>query len=735
LLPVVEEFPVAERYGARPEAWEEWAALGVGDDLLPAVANPHAEIAPDSTMKALGKTPSRYNKDRQVVGIGKWTSYMASPNELKRWAAEPDYSLSVILRQLGAIDVDVADEGRAKAIRDAIITFLGPVPVRYRANSGKLLIPFRRGFAMPKRVLQVEGGMVEILGDGQQFIADGMHPSGERYQWNGTTLPDMPELDEERLNELCSLLEMCFGTGVWKIAREKREGTGHELATADNVADWLVDNWETYDAGNDGQLFIACPFADAHTTDSGPTATAYYPAGTGGYAQGHFVCLHAHCTGREDRDFLDATGYSRSAFADLINREPEGDDPQPPAERTPVVLRLVRDKQGRVEPTADNLVKMLSRPDWIGKHLAYDEFKDELIWAPGDQPWAEAQWRAFSDTDYVDVRIELERKGMKPMGHELLRSTVLRAASERRIDTAQEWLGRLQWDGVERIESFCSIGWGWQASDYSRAVGRYVWTALAGRVLEPGCQADMAPILVGEQGLRKTSAIMAMAPAEEHYVSIPLDARDDDTSRRLRGKLVGELEELRGLNSRAIEEIKAWITRRVEGWIPKYREFENTFKRRLLFFGSTNEEEFLADPTGERRWLPGLCGKLDVQWIKDHREQLWAEGAAKFMTGGIDWEEAEKLGLDEHHAFKVTDSWTPSVERWLIEPQLSGKTPTEEGHVTTSDALSGAVNIPVQHQDRSKEMRIAKVLVSLGWKRKRVGPTEARFWAYVKEDK
>ena len=729
---------MADRYGAPPGAWDKWTALGVGRDLLPAVANPDATVSPGSDLREVGKTPSRYNEARQVVGIAKWTKISATDRQIESWKGEPDYSIAVQTRTIRAIDVDVGDREKAAAIREAITDALGPVPVRYRDNSGKLLIPFRYEEELTKRVLPVDGGMIEILATGQQFIAEGMHPSGVRYQWNGTELPEMPSLDADQLASLCSMLEMCFGAGAWKIAREKRKGTALDIPVHDEVADWLLENWETYDVGSNGELFIECPFAVSHTTDSGPTSTAYFPAGTGGYSQGHFVCLHAHCTGREDRDYLDATGFAAAEFADLVApAEPTGErNPQPPAkpgERTS--LTLVRDKQGRIEATADNMVKMLSRPDWIGRRLAFDDFRDELIWAPASQAPGEEQWRAFTDVDYVDVRIELERRGMKPMGQDLLRQTILRAASELRLDTAQEWLGRLQWDGIERIEGFCTAGWGWAASDYSRAVGRYVWTALAGRVIEPGVQVDMAPILVGPQGARKTSAIMAMVPNPEHYVSIPLDDHDDDTARRLRGKLVGELEELRGLNSRAIEVIKAWITRRVEGWIPKYKEFENSFKRRLVFFGSTNEHEFLADPTGERRWLPGLCGTLDVEWIEAHRDQLWAEGAAKFMTGGVDWQQAEELGKSEHDLFKVTDAWESTVERWLMEPQINGKAPIEEGHVVIGDVLSGAVNVPLQNQDRGKEMRMVKVLKALGWERRRIAVGDKRIWAYAKEDK
>lgn len=729
-------------YGASPGAWDLWRSLGVEDDLLPAVANPDATIAEHSTMQGVGKTPSRYNQQREVVGIGKWTLYMPGRFELEAWAKEPDYAISVQTRgPIKAIDVDVPDPVKSAAIRDAITDVLGPCPVRYRDNSGKLLLVIRHEDPMPKAVLQVEGGMIEILGDGQQFIADGYHQSGSRYQWNGTALPEMPEVSGEQLAALREMLEMCFGTGPWKIAREKRDGAGGLVRGVgeDAVVSYLVDNWKTFDEGPGGQIFIECPFAAGHSSDSGPTSTAYFPAGTGGYAQGHFVCLHASCAGRDDRDYLDAVDYSVAEFAGLGAVSVAGAGGSLPGEapRALPELTLVRDGKGRIEATADNLVKMCGRADQIGKTLAFDSFKDELVWAPGNQPVGQEQWRPFSDIDYTDVRIELERRGTKPMSKDMLRDAVKRASFERQMDTAQVWLGRLEWDGVDRIDSFCIAGWGWEASDYSRAVGRYLWTALAGRVLQPGVQADMAPILVGPQGLRKTSAIKAMVPDEEHYLSVPLDGHDTDTSRQLRGKLVGELEELRGLNSRAIEVIKAWITRTSENWIPKYVEFEVKFKRRLIFIGSTNEDEFLADPTGERRWLPGRCGAIDVDWIKANRDQLWAEGAAKFMVGGVDWEEAERLGTEVHHEFKVTDSWEGAVARWLLEPlSIDGKSPDQTGHVSLAEVLAGAVNIPIAQQDRTKEMRMAKVLRHLGWNRKRLSAADgSRPWAYVKGDK
>lgn len=743
---------MSDRYGATPEAWNHFSStLGLTADLLPAVANPNAEISETSALTALGKTPSRYNAQRKVVGIAKWTEVSATATEVARWSQEPDYSISVITRRLRALDLDIAKQASVDQVMAVIRNHLGEdFPIRFRENSPKILIPFWYDAPLTKHVIPVEDGMVEILADGQQFIAEGTHPSGSRYEWNsGDVIPVLDEIDLAML--LADLKELA--TGEIKVARQRRVGNADDLAVHDEVADWLIANWETYDVGGRGELQMLCPFADEHTSDTGPSSTAYFPAGTGGYEQGHFVCLHAHCTGRSDHEFTKAIGYDLAQFDDLTMGEPAdgrggedaagdrlaaGDEGNALSVAEACGLEpwptLKRNKAGEIMASADNMVKMLSRCDIIGRHLAYDAFKDELVWAPGDQCQGQQQWRPFLDHDYVDVRIALERRGMQPMGKDLLREAINRVAWEYRFDTAIEWLSRLAWDGVERVERFCIDGWGWADNAYSRAVGRYIWSALAGRVLEPGVQADMVPILVGPQGIRKTSSVKAMVPDPEFYVTLPLDAKDDDTSRLLRGKLVAELEELRGLNSKAIEEIKAWVTKQEETWVPKFKEFAKRYGRRNLLIGTTNEDEILNDPTGERRWLPGRCGEMDIDWIKANRNQLWAEGAAMFAVDGVDWQEAETLAINEHAEYKMTDGWEPYVIRWLHDENASmtGIKPIDQPYITTVEALA-ALGFTVHQIDRGKEMRMGKVLKHLRFERKKQRRPDSGFeWGYVK---
>lgn len=762
------------QWGAAPEVWDHFVdKLGLGEDLLPVVSNPNAEISPLSKVKAIGKTPSIYNRDHKVTGLPQWTKFEASEHLIQRWKCEPDYGICLQTRSVRAFDIDV-EGANAYAILKAIVAITGALPLRKREGSDKMLLAFTYHRPLTKHVVPVEGGMVEILAEGQQFIAAGTHPSGEKYEWF-KELPDaFPVITGEQFEKVWAMLTTQFATGEPRIARERRQGSGADLDVHDDVADWLLENWETYDVGSAGQIFIGCPFASDHTADSGPTATAYFPAGTGGYTQGHFVCLHAHCAGREDRDYLDASGYSLAQFDNLDgdvllgqstanqddggkslgSRPLPGDDEFPeaplrtafglveradiPKASPPAVAgqwrTFPRDKKGKIESTAEYLTYALAHGGMVFKRISYDAFADNLVWAPIEQPHDKAKWRAMNDADVTNIRVELERRGFKPMNAGLLRETVYAAGRHNSIDVAKDWLAKLEWDGKSRVETFTIDCWSWADTEYSRAVSRYIWSAMAGRVLQPGVRCDMAPIMAGVQGIRKTTAIQSMVPHDDMYAEIKLNDRDDDISRKLRGKLVAELEELRGLNSRELEDIKAFISRRRESWIPKYKEFESFFWRRNIFIGSTNDWSFLADPTGERRWLPGQCeGQLDIDRIVDTRDQLWAEGAALFLLEGVQWQDAERLAKIEHPQFKVADAWERAIMLWLdSDPDIQGKRPLDKGYVTAGEIMSSALGIGVAQQNRQHEARVERAMQHLGFKRIEVSEEGYKFKGFAK---
>ena len=700
-------------YGAGPEAWAHFdLILGLGEELLPVVSNPTATISPLSKMKGLGKTPSRYNGRREVAGIADWTSTRATDKQIEAWSAEPDYGICLQTRRVRALDIDVDDADLSADIAAAFMALVDAVlPARVRYNSGKQLRAFIVEGDLSKRSFKVNGGLVEFLATGQQFIAAGQHPSGAPYQWAGGLPMDFPAINAEVFEAAWAKLVEQFAIEPERVST-RGVGKGDGSAVDDEVATWLEEKWETYGVDK-GKLFVACPWKDGHSSDSGETEAAWLLAGTGGFARGHFECLHASCAARTDDDFLRETGYAASDFEDLtLVAAAEGsggvvviDDTSP--------LGMSHDAKGMIEVTVNNVSRALDAVGWLGYDIRFDEFKGQVVWRAPTQAGVGVGgvgWRPWTDADYTRLRLRLEHRGFKPVGRELARDVVNARADSFRIDTAIEWLDTLRWDGVPRIDAFWSRYFGVEDTPYSRAVAAYTWTALAGRVLEPGLQADMVPVLAGAQGAGKSRGIAAMSPGADTHTVMSFHEPETERARKMRGVLTVELAELQGLRSRDAEEIKAWVTKSKEHWTPKYQEMTTSYLRRCLMFGTTNGDDFLGDTTGERRWLPMAVGAVDIESIKHDRDQLWAEAAARFVAGGLAWRGAVELAPAEHDAFKSTDVWDEVIWRWLNEEELDGSTPAGREYLSASEVLSGALGLEAKSAKKADEMRVARCL-------------------------
>ncbi|MGL9719951.1 VapE domain-containing protein [Symbiopectobacterium sp.] len=410
-------------------------------------------------------------------------------------------------------------------------------------------------------------------------------------------------------------------------------------------------------------------------------------------------------------------------FEDLTSTEVAEPAPLPP---------FRRDNKGAIEAIIDNVALALLRPTFMGVEIRYDIFRDAIMLAPKGTNG----WRAFGDEDYSELRVILSRRSFKEVNKELMRDAVFMVAKRQPFDSATTWLNGLEWDGVPRIEYFYHTHFGTADTPYTRAVSMYMWTALAGRVLEPGIKADMVPILVGAQGLRKSAGIAALSPDPEFFADISFADKDDDLARKMRGCLVAEISELRGLNTKDLESIKAWVTRTHDKWVPKFREFTTTFARRGIPLGSSNEDEFLADKTGNRRWLPvDVVEMVDTDAIARNRELLWAEARETFKhLGGIQFCEAERLGASVHEQYTIKDAWLETVEKWLDTPDLmTNDIPRNCEFLRTSDVLRDAIGLNPSHIGKREEMRISNVLQNCGYKRvqRRVDGKVLKVWTAV----
>lgn len=395
---------------------------------------------------------------------------------------------------------------------------------------------------------------------------------------------------------------------------------------------------------------------------------------------------------------------------------PDGMLTEPPASRqAPSELTFVAAAGGAIPGSLEKVVEVLMSPE-SGVSIARDEFLDQII-----VTYRDGAPRSLEDEDYTDLRIRFERRGFKPITAEIMRSAVHWVARENRFDSAVRWAESLAWDGVPRIEAALCTYYGAEDTAYGRAVGAYLFTALAGRCLAPGVKADMAIIMVGLQGARKTSSVEALAPTPESFGEVDLKKHDTDLARSMRGKLVLEMAELNGLAGRDQEATKAWISRRWEEWTPKFKETGFRYPRRCVLIGTGNAPAFLDDETGARRFLPIHVGAVNVEALVRDRDQLWAEGIVRFRASGIAWQEAERLARDEHAKFEIVDEREALVAAWLaaVPPPMLGQPPILvprcEAPVRPIDVAIGALNFQPSQYTATVQKQISKIMRKLGY--------------------
>lgn len=215
-----------EQRGATPEEWFHFDfVLGLGANLLPCVpASPHVHVAAGSALQGkVGKIPSQFNASGEAHGLLNWQKREILSNEVKMWAKDGRYNVCVRLGPISgvyALDVDIDDE-RAIEIGNLVYPFFASTttPLFYRGRDGgsrKFLVPFYMEEPCKKRKIYLnpdrKGAAIELLADGQQFVAAGTHSSGSLYRWQPELPTHLPVLTLEQVNQMWLLLTSRYAT-------------------------------------------------------------------------------------------------------------------------------------------------------------------------------------------------------------------------------------------------------------------------------------------------------------------------------------------------------------------------------------------------------------------------------------------------------------------------------------------------------------------------------------------
>ena len=201
-------------------------------------------------------------------------------------------------------------------------------------------------------------------------------------------------------------------------------------------------------------------------------------------------------------------------------------------------------------------------------------------------------------------------------------------ASERyRYHPIKQLIEPVQWDGIERAETFFIDVLGVEDNSYNRECTRKWLLAGIYRLFEPGTKFDEMLIIHGDQGISKSTTFKKLAL--DFYVS-ETEKISLETLIKMELAWFVDFTELATMKKTDIDTFKAWLSETSDTYRGKYDRKARVHERHFIICGTTNDKEILTDRTGNRRyWL--MYGeetrtKLNIFDVsKEYILQLWSE--------------------------------------------------------------------------------------------------------------
>lgn len=339
------------------------------------------------------------------------------------------------------------------------------------------------------------------------------------------------------------------------------------------------------------------------------------------------------------------------------------------------VTQLEANSKGEYENSANNLNLIIQNDQYLKDVFKLNVF-DNKRYVTKSLPWRKVnEMEPLRDVDYSGVRNYIECVyGI--VSSQKVDDALALEFEKKKFHPIVNYLKSIAWDELPRIDTLLIEYFGAEDNAYTRAALRKMLVAAVARVFEPGVKFDTALILVGPQETYKSTFIKKLG--KDWFSDTFTTVQGKESFEQLQGAWIIEMAELSGLKKAEVETIKHFISKREDQFRPAYGRVVETYRRQCVFFGTTNKDDFLRDPTGNRRFLPidvrpeFVAKSVPDDLTNEEIDQIWAEayelykaGEPLFMTG-----EEDAIAKVEQHKHSEVDE-----RRGLIEDYLNKKYP------------------------------------------------------------
>lgn len=436
---------------------------------------------------------------------------------------------------------------------------------------------------------------------------------------------------------------------------------------------------------------------------------------------------------------------------------------------------------GKIKATTQNVIEALLCKEYCGFEFILEERSQNIevidyVEYSTDADGNEEMYfnedgkqpRPLTELDYLEIKSRIEyHPKHNPTGFEeisinkILRGAVEFVARKKSYNKIQNFIDNLPKlkgvaleKAINKLENlfiyYANADIERFPAEYYKAVARCFMTEIIARCLtKTGCKADYVPILQGKQGTKKSQFCLSLINDPSLIADVDFDNKTDDIIRKISGKVIGVIDEMNGFGKKQASFVKKFITFTHDTYIPKYKEFEKVVTRSVVFIGTTNEEQFLNDATGERRYYPiPIKDGAETRYLELKRDILEIYAAALHLYNEdlkigteitADGKEVEHNGVLFHNLeswnkqatkeFKLENPYITNIDRWLNTTYkhteyikspdyfVAGEKPYKFEYLLTVDVAMFALDITKdKYNIHTHGKNIKAALVELGYK-------------------
>lgn len=498
-----------------------------------------------------------------------------------------------------------------------------------------------------------------------------MYDHSRYFTVTGEHLPNTPSTIEDRTIELKELYERTFSRDLIQLVKL--------------FGFWLSDGRDFVN--------IECPWKANHSGGTQERDAGLHV--TDGKVDG-FHCFHAGCAEKNLGDLRKFFGLKGGDSGDFIV-----------------------DHHGNIIARSQENIRRAFQ--LMNVKLDHDIFRDRMFLTASAR-------RVLDDPALDRLYLVMEEAYHFSPPREYFLMVTMDLARSNPVHPVNDYLNTVTWDGLDRLDTWLIVYGGAEDTKLNRAIGAKTLIAAVRRIRQPGVKFDQMLVLESEQGARKSTAISALCPHPDWFSDdLPLNVESKQVIERTQGRWLIEASDLSGMRKSEVEHLKAMLSRRVDGPVRlAYATLSTDKPRSFIIIGTTNDDNYLKDVTGNRRFWPVKVKPFDIEHLMQDRDQLWAEAVKREEAG-------EHIWLEDSLWDAATDAQNERVEIDPWEELIRESDIDLTSSRIRADALWALLG--VSHNDPRHGSRLKAVMTRLGFVKKRCWEDSKylHFWVRVTE--